>query len=53
KKQRTFQVVDPWAVKGGKEVLLVLDGTAGFNMLPQAREFNQLSLLSASAPSTL
>jgi hypothetical protein len=26
----------------GQEVLLVLDGTTGLNMLPQAREFNQV-----------
>lgn len=27
-----------------QEVLLVLDGTTGLNMLPQAREFNQVWL---------
>ncbi len=29
-----------------QEVLLVLDGTTGLNMLPQAREFNQVNLSS-------
>lgn len=27
-----------------KEILLVLDGTTGLNMLPQAREFNEVKL---------
>ncbi|KHN47520.1 Cell division protein FtsY like, chloroplastic [Glycine soja] len=29
------------------EILLVLDGTTGLNMLPQAREFNDVSSISA------
>lgn len=28
-----------------QEILLVLDGTTGLNMLPQAREFNEVSVL--------
>lgn len=28
-----------------QEILLVLDGTTGLNMLPQAREFNEVILL--------
>ena len=27
-----------------QEILLVLDGTTGLNMLPQAREFNEVTL---------
>lgn len=29
-----------------QEILLVLDGTTGLNMLPQAREFNEVIFLS-------
>lgn len=28
-----------------QEILLVLDGTTGLNMLPQAREFNEVKML--------
>lgn len=34
-----------------QEILLVLDGTTGLNMLPQAREFNEV--IFPSLPSTL
>lgn len=30
-----------------QEILLVLDGTTGLNMLPQAREFNDVNYLVA------
>ncbi|KAI8543823.1 hypothetical protein RHMOL_Rhmol08G0249100 [Rhododendron molle] len=29
----------------GEEILLVLDGTTGLNMLPQAREFNEVRVV--------
>jgi fused signal recognition particle receptor len=40
--QKILRLNSKWSLPHDQEVLLVLDGTTGLNMLPQAREFNQV-----------
>jgi hypothetical protein len=44
--QKILRLNSKWSFPHDQEVLLVLDGTTGLNMLPQAREFNQVNLSS-------
>jgi hypothetical protein len=43
--QKILRLNSKWSSWHDQEVLLVLDGTTGLNMLPQAREFNQVKFV--------